>query len=97
MKKTVLIIYLAASLTAFAATPKAVTDSTVCYSVSLDCMACKQKIEKNIAFEKGVKALSVNLNNKTVTVKYNATKNSSAKLKKAIEDLKYTVEVISVK
>jgi copper chaperone CopZ len=97
MKTTVLILCMAASLTSFAAVRKASTDSTICYKVSMDCMSCKQKIEKNIAFEKGVKALDVNLTDKTVTVKFNAAKNTSVNIKNAIEKLHYKAEVISAK
>ena len=51
------------------------------------------KIEKNIAFEKGVKALSVDLDAKTVKVTYTKAKNDVAKLQKAIEKLGYEVAV----
>lgn len=70
-------------------------DTTICFHVAMDCMSCKQKIEKNIAFEKGVKALEVNFADKTVRVKYNKLKNSSEHLKQAIEKLKYEVEIVS--
>ena len=68
-------------------------DTTVVYQVSMDCQKCKQKIEKNIAFEKGVKALSVDLDAKTVKVTYTKAKNDVAKLQKAIEKLGYEVAV----
>jgi copper chaperone CopZ len=70
-------------------------DTVVCFKVSMDCMSCKQKIEKNIAYEKGVKALDVNLSDKTVKVKYNKLKNSPEILKHAIEKLKYEVKIIT--
>lgn len=91
-KITILIVFVLSISTTFA--QKAQKDTTVCYRVAMDCMACKQKIEKNIAFEKGVKALDVNLANKTVKIKFNKQKNTAEQLKKAIEELKYEVEII---
>lgn len=73
------------------------TDSIVNYSVSMTCMRCKQKIEKNIPFEKGVKALQVNLEEKTVTVRFNKSKSSSNTIRKAIEKLDYDVDINWIK
>ncbi len=80
--------------TATASAQKSQNDTTVCYKVSMDCMDCKLKIEKNIAFEKGVKMLDISLPDKTVKVKYNKNKNTAENLKMAIEKLKYKVEII---
>ena len=73
------------------------TDSIANYSVSMTCMRCKQKIEKNIPFEKGVKALQVNLEEKTVTVRFNKSKSSSNTIRKAIEKLDYDVDINWIK
>jgi copper chaperone CopZ len=70
-------------------------DTTVCFHVAMDCLSCKQKIEKNLAFEKGVKDLDVNFADKTVKIKYNKLKNSPELLKQAIQKLKYEVEIVS--
>lgn len=59
----------------------------VTFEVSMSCNNCKQKIEKNIAWEKGVKDMEVDLDDKTVKVKYDANKTSTENLKKAIENL----------
>lgn len=64
---------------------------TVVYSVGLHCNNCKKKVENNIAFEKGVKDLQVNLEDKTVTVTFRTDKTDSEKIKEAIEKLGYTV------
>ncbi len=40
---------------------------TVVFDVDLHCQGCVTKIEKNIAFEKGVKDLICDLNKKQVT------------------------------
>jgi len=70
-------------------------EAEVTFKTSIDCHNCKAKLEKNIPFEKGVEDMAVNLADKTVYVKYNSKKTSVEKLKKAIEKLGYTAEVIS--
>lgn len=64
--------------------------------VNMHCNACKETIEKNIAFEKGVKDLVVDLESKTVKIKYDTRKTDPSKLKKAIEDLNYTCEILKI-
>lgn len=63
---------------------------TVVFCVNdMDCQSCKIKIEKNIAFEKGVKALDVNLENRTVAVTYDTRKNNPESLKDAFQKIGY--------
>jgi copper chaperone CopZ len=69
--------------------------SEVKFDVSMHCENCKQKIEKNIPFEKGVKDLEVNLNDKTVLVKFDNKKTDAEKIKAAIEKLGYTTTLAS--
>lgn len=47
---------------------------TVVLDVDIHCQGCVNKIEKNIAFEKGVKDLVCDLETKTVTVTFDPTK-----------------------
>ena len=67
---------------------------SVCFNVSMSCDGCKARIEKIIPFEKGVKDLTVNLENKTVKIVYDPKKTDETKLKTAIEKLDYSVEKI---
>lgn len=63
---------------------------TVVFCVDdMDCQSCKMKIEKNIAFEKGVKALDVNLEKRTVSVTYDMRKNSVSDLQTAFKKIGY--------
>ena len=62
----------------------------VTYIVSMTCENCKQRIEENIPFEKGVTDLKVDLPAKTVTIEYRADKTTPDKLKAAIQKLGYT-------
>ena len=48
---------------------------TVLFSVKMDCISCKNKIEKNIAFEKGVIDLQADLPSQTVSVTFKSGKN----------------------
>lgn len=68
---------------------------TVVYNASLHCDGCKNKIEKNIPYEKGVKDLKVNLEEKTVTVTFNEDKNSTENIQKAIEKLGFKVTAVT--
>ena len=64
----------------------------ITFSVGMHCQSCKDRIEKNIPMEKGVKDLKVDLDKKEVTVVYNPVKTTVEKLKKAFQDLGYTCE-----
>ncbi len=72
------------------------TETITCW-VSMDCEGCKAKVEKNIAYEKGVKDLKVDLDTKLVTITYRSDKTNPEKLEKAIQKLGYKTEMISSK
>lgn len=61
---------------------------------SITCNSCKQTIEKNIAFEKGVKDLEVDLETKMVTITYNSEKTNPGQLEAAIQKLDFKTEII---
>lgn len=63
----------------------------VVFPVYLDCESCANKIVENISFERGVTDLDVSLEKQHVAVKYDASKTTEEKLKKALEDLGYPV------
>ena len=67
-------------------------EKTVVYDATMHCESCKAKVEKNIAFEKGVKDLKVNLDAQTITVTFREDKNSAEGIKKAIEKLEIPVK-----
>ncbi|MDR2466019.1 MAG: heavy-metal-associated domain-containing protein [Prevotellaceae bacterium] len=74
---------------------KTAKTKAVTFSVNMHCGACKQKVEKNIAWEKGVKDMKVDLDAKTVKITYDPNKTSEESLKKAIEKLDFTCDVKS--
>lgn len=59
----------------------------VVLSCDIHCQGCCDKIMKNIAFEKGVKDIVCNLEEKTVTVTYDANKTNVPTLLKAFEKI----------
>ncbi|MDR1780120.1 MAG: heavy-metal-associated domain-containing protein [Tannerella sp.] len=61
---------------------------------NMHCDQCVKKIEKNIAFEKGVTDLKCDLENKTAEITYRTDKNSDEQLIKAFEKIKYSAKVI---
>ena len=61
----------------------------VVMSADITCENCKKRIEKNLAFEKGVKKLNVDVENKTVTIVYRKDKTSTANLLTALNELGY--------
>ena len=65
--------------------------SNVTFLTDIHCQKCAQKIEDNVAFEKGVKDLKVNVKEKTVYIQYDSTKTDIPTLTKAIEKLGYKV------
>ena len=94
MKRTLIIIMtalMAFSVSLSAGPRKKAELKEVTFSVHLHCENCVNKVQENIAFEKGVKDLKVSLEDQTVFVKYDAAKTSEQTLKAAIEKLGYPV------
>ena len=94
MKRTLIIIMtamMAFSVSLSAGPKKKGEVKEVTFSVHLHCENCVNKVQENIAFEKGVKDLKVSLEHQTVYIKYDAAKTSEATLKAAIEKLGYPV------
>ena len=68
---------------------------TVLFSVSMSCVSCKNKIEKNIAFEKGVTDLKVDLSSRTVSVTFKSDKNTIEGLIAAFKKIGYDATVVT--
>lgn len=67
---------------------------TVTLSANIHCKNCKAKVENNIAFEKGVTALEVSVENKTVKITYDPSKTDVATLLAAMKKLGYPATVV---
>ena len=93
MKKIFIILAaLAVMFVAEASKPKA--KRTVLYKTSVECKSCKTKVLDNIAFEKGVKDVTVNLPEKTVKIVFDEAKTDTLTLANAIRKLGYSAKVI---
>lgn len=88
-----LVLLLAGGGIILAQNKKKDTKSDITFDVSMTCQNCKKRIEKNIAYEKGVTDLKVDLPSKTVWVQYKEDKTSPEKLQSAIEKLGYEVNI----
>ncbi len=63
------------------------------FNVNMHCEACQKKIEKNIAFEKGVKAMDVDLKTNSVVLTYDDKKTNPEKLIAGFKKIGYVATV----
>lgn len=62
-------------------------------SPEMHCSGCENKIKSNIRFEKGVKTIETNLENKTVTIEYDADKTSVENIINGFKKINYEATV----
>ena len=91
---TTILMVFALSINLQAQTKKDQSKKTVMFNVSMHCESCQRKIEKNIAYEKGVKDMAVKLEDKTVTIKFDTLKTNESKLIKAFNELGYEADIV---
>jgi len=95
MKKIMMILAMLAVVAGVAtAAPKQKAEkkiATVVFTTDLDCHHCAQRVLNTIPYEKGIKDVQVDVPTKTVTVKFDAAKNSVESLIKAFESIKVKV------
>lgn len=65
---------------------------TIQIQTSAICGDCKERLEHNIAFEKGVKSVELNDTTKVLTIVYNTGKNDKEKLKIAVTKIGYDAD-----
>lgn len=73
-----------------AKTEKKIVNTTFC--TDIDCEGCAKKVYNSIPFEKGVKDVKVDVKAKTVTVWYDASKNSDEALVDAFTKIRVKAE-----
>ena len=74
--------------------PRDDKEKEVKIKTSAICGMCKARIERNLAFEKGVKESTLDVKSKIVTIKYNPAKTDIAKLKANISKTGYDAEEV---
>ena len=60
----------------------------------MHCTGCEKKIKDNIRFEKGIKSIKTNLDDKTVTIEYDADKTTVEDIIKGFEKIKYAASEV---
>ena len=93
MKKIILMAVVAMMAAAVStAAPKAEKQIvTTVFVTDIDCEGCAKKITNTIPYERGIKNLKVEVATQSVTVTYDASKNSIEQLTKAFESIKVKV------
>jgi len=87
MKKFVIVI----TLMSFGITLKAQIEK-VEIKTSAICIMCKNTIEEDLAFEKGVKYSELDVDTKILTVEYNAKKTDPGKIRTRITKIGYNAD-----
>jgi len=101
MKKTILIsmVFLVFGLLNLDAQSQEVKkdnkDSEITLSVKMHCNDCAEKVKKQLAFTKGVKDVSSNLEKQEVVVKYRNDKTDTDKLIASLSEIGYTAKVVA--
>jgi periplasmic mercuric ion binding protein len=92
MKKSfLLLVFLLTAMFVFAEKPK---PQTVKIKTSAICEMCKDRIERQMAFTKGVTLSELNLDDKVLTVTFLPKKTDVAKIKKAITEVGYDADEV---
>lgn len=67
--------------------PKKKKETVTFYVEEMECKNCVKKVEKNIAFEKGVADLKCDLSDRTAKVTYNTSKTTPEQLAAAFKKI----------
>ncbi|HOY39137.1 MAG: heavy-metal-associated domain-containing protein [Bacteroidales bacterium] len=68
-------------------------DKEVTLKVNMNCQACATKVEKQLAFTKGVRAVKADFEKDVVIVVYNSTKTDPNKLIASLKEIEYDAVV----
>lgn len=60
----------------------------------MHCTGCEKKIKENIRFEKGIKSIKTNLEDKTVTIEYDAEKTNVPAIIEGFKKIKYEAKEV---
>jgi copper chaperone CopZ len=69
-------------------------EETVAIKTSAVCGQCKDRIEKGLGFEKGIKDVTLDLETKIATVKYSPGKTSPDEIRRIISKLGYDADEV---
>jgi periplasmic mercuric ion binding protein len=80
------------SITQTAKSQEQKKEETITIKTSAVCSMCKERIESAMAFEKGVKAVNLDVKTKILTVTYKTSKTDPDKLKLAVTKIGYDAD-----
>ena len=63
-------------------------------SPQMHCANCEKKIKENIRFEKGIKSIKTNLQDKTVIIEYDAEKTTVPAIIEGFKKIKYEAKEV---
>ena len=69
-------------------------EETITIKTSAVCSMCKERIEQGMAYEKGIRDVTLDLETKMATIRYNPLKTSPEEIRKAISKLGYDADEI---
>ncbi|HEY1057088.1 heavy-metal-associated domain-containing protein [Emticicia sp. TH156] len=92
MKSTIFSVLAVLFISILSLAFKADPPSQVKIKTSAICEMCKERIEKQLAFTKGVSESNLDLKDKVITITFNPKKTDISKLKKAINDAGYDAD-----
>ena len=84
-----LVLLLALLFTSVAIAEAKTEKKTVTFNVEMHCENCKKKIERNLAYEKGILDLKISLKKNTVTVVYDSAKTNVEKITDLLKKIGY--------
>ena len=91
MRTKALFIALAIAGSCFGKDVKTVVLTT---NPQMHCANCEKKIKENIRFEKGIKSIKTNLNDKTVIIEYDADKTTVPSIIEGFKKIKYEAKEV---
>lgn len=94
-KLKVLLLSMVLALVSMAATQAQTQNGnqqTIKIKTSAVCDMCKETLEKAMAYEKGVKSSSLDVDSKMLTVTFDTRKTDAAKIKKAVTEVGYDAD-----
>ena len=97
MKKSLIILAISLIINGLAFSQKQETQPTIAevkIKTTAICTQCKQRIERDLAFEKGVVSSNLDVKTKIVTVIYKSKKTDVEKIKTAISKIGYGADDI---
>jgi copper chaperone CopZ len=90
--KNVIVVFAMMMFSTIGVFAQAKQEEEVKIKTSAVCKMCKATIEKSLAYEKGIKAATLDVPTQIVTVTYNPKKTDAARIKKAINETGYDAD-----